>query len=175
VTLHVVPDPVQPQRERFGELTAEQRFDTIRTLHREAEQRRLTACVLLAEAHDAEDWQTLGFDTFGDYARAIGIPSASTASKMLAIGKCFAPKTDDGPRQAMWCDRPAADQASLSVEGLYEASRNVRVGAVETVAEALHDAISMPVHAIIEKRRGVERVPCDCPHCGNHHYREDEA
>lgn len=154
-------------------LSPRDRFVAIGELHREAERLRLTACVLLAEAHDAEDWHKLGYDSFGDYAKDAGIPSATTASKMLLIGRTFSAPKDDGQRRAMWIDLPPADQQALSVEGLYEASRNVKTGAVASAEEALHDAVAMPVSELIAKGKGVERVPCECPGCGNHHWRDE--
>lgn len=153
--------------------TPEQRFLAIGELHREAERLRLTACVLLADAYDAGDWQELGYDDFGSYAKDAGIPSATTASKMLLIGRTFSTAKADGEREPMWSSLPEVDRRALSIEGLYEAARNVKTGAVADPAEALHDAVAMPVSELIAKGKRVERVPCDCPNCGDHHFRDE--
>jgi hypothetical protein len=146
--------------------TPEGRFAAIRAFIRAAQHAMLNASVLLARAHDTEEWRDLGFPSFTAYAAELEIPQ-SAASKMVRVGRTF---SENG--EPAWSTLPTHDQAELSIERLYLAARRVELGQC-TVAEAVHDAVAHPPRwhrALLRGDEPLDERPCTCPVCGTPHW-----
>lgn len=133
-----------------------------RELLRRAARYELGACLLLTWAYEHDEHVLLGYSSWGRYVDEVGV-TRSMASKMLHVGQTF---------RGGWQALPVEDQAQLNVTRLYVQAQRVDAGQVGR-EDAMHEAVSTPVHELIARRNGEvppeQLKPVRCVECGQVH------